>query len=83
MRKGLVLGLVETIPVVQTGGSSPDGRYDEDAFFQQILKESKSKFPARNLVGASPRYVFRIDGTSLAESPSGAKRLYRAYVPPP
>ena len=60
MRKGLELGIVESMPVIQDKDVAPSNRYNDDPFFQEILKESKSKFPAKTLLGVgivSPRYA--------------------------
>ena len=70
MKKGLDLGIVETVPIIENMQQSPSDTYDNDPFFQDILKESKSKFPARNLLGMgilSPRAANKNHGTNLTQ----------------
>ncbi len=60
MLKGLHLGLVENVRKLADEQLSPSERYNDDTFFQAMVKECRSKFPAMNLYGqaiVSPRYL--------------------------
>jgi len=60
MNRGVNLGLIDAIPLKACNDSSPSEKYNDDPFFQNILKQSQSKFPAKNLLYhgvVSPRSV--------------------------
>ena len=82
MVRGLHLGLMDTMRQVASEQQSPSERYNDDAFFQAMLKECRSKFPAMNLYGqaiVSPRYISKTafkssQASNLLHSPN-AKAL--------
>ena len=66
------LGLVQSIPMMRREEHSPSERYNDDPFFQEILKESKSRFPAKTLLGhsfVSPRIAFETRNSGMFNSP--------------
>ena len=45
------LGMIEEVPTARNAKIPPAEQYNDDPMFKNMIKESNSKFPARNLLG--------------------------------
>jgi len=79
LKKGIALGIVESVPILKNPYIPAGERYNDDEFFQGILEESKSKFPAKSLLGLSipmsPRFLAKANNkkalNQTADTPFG------------